>query len=304
MAEGKSKAIRIFEIIFLLVILALIYLNYNSYQNKNFHAEEYNELLKSEENLKKEINIQEEKIKELNAELDSYSDMKERIAESKEEYFKNILLLEEKILNDESDVKIAYLTFDDGPYLTTTPDFLDILDEYDIKATFFYLLKDEDYDGLYRRVIDSGHTLANHSASHNLRPEGYIYSSVDRFMNDIMLNHDEILRRFDYDSNVMRFPGGSPQAGGLKGAIVERLKEVPYGYVDWDVTTGDGTNSGSVEEYIHNVLDNSEAYDLMVVLMHDYSYNTITALPTIIEGLKDQGFIFLPLCYESHKVIK
>ncbi len=85
---------------------------------------------------------------------------------------------------------------------------------------------------------------------------------------------------------------------------MERLREIGYGYVDWDTTTGDGKNSGTVEEYIHGVLDVSADYDVMVVLMPDYPVNPYKALPTIIKGLKEQGFIFLPLFYESDKILK
>ena len=54
---------------------------------------------------------------------------------------KDIRKLEEKIQSGESDKKIAYLTFDDGPYLKTYQ-VLDILKENDVRATFFVLGKD------------------------------------------------------------------------------------------------------------------------------------------------------------------
>ena len=62
------------------------------------------------------------------------------LAETKNEYFMLAAQLEKKIRNGESDVKIAYLTFYDGPYLLSGS-FLDVLKEYDVPATFFCLMK-------------------------------------------------------------------------------------------------------------------------------------------------------------------
>ena len=269
----------------------------------------YDRALKEQEQLRSRISdtnetlsVQETEIASLEEEIASYSDIAEKNRKEKELFYAKAKELETKVMNGESDVKIAYLTFDDGPYWDTTHIFLDILDEYDIKATFFYLLK-EDHDDIYQRVIDSGHTLANHSASHNLRGNA-IYASVDTFIGEVEENRQYIQDKFGYTTNILRFPGGSPQAGSLKYPIIDRLREIGYGYVDWDTTTGDGKNSGTVEEYIHGVLDNSAGYDVMVVLMHDYSVNTYKALPTIIDGLKEQGFIFLPLFYDSAKILK
>lgn len=65
-----------------------------------------------------------------------------------------------------SEMKIA-LTFDDGPHKTYTPEILDILDEYEIKATFF-VVGDccEKYPEIVQRAIDSGHEIGNHTYSH------------------------------------------------------------------------------------------------------------------------------------------
>ena len=241
-------------------------------------------------------------LKQLQEESEKMDHLDEAAEEKKAEFFRHAKELEDKVRNGESDVKIAYLTFDDGPYRDTTGTFLDILQQYDILATFFYLEKDG-RDDLYQRVIDSGHTLANHTASHDLSSGG-IYRSVDTFIADVQENRSFIQDRFGYTTTILRFPGGSSQARDLKGPIVERLREMGYGYVDWDTTTGDGRNSGTVEEYIHGVLDVSADYSINVVLMHDYSVNTHKALPTIIEGMQEQGYIFLPLFYDSYKIKK
>lgn len=221
--------------------------------------------------------------------------------------------LEDQILSGNNGAKIAYLTFDDGPY-AISPEFLDVLEENDALATFFYLKKSEEegygevaktYDEVYYRIIHSGHTLANHTASHNLkRNSNGIYNSTDNFMDSIMENRRFIEERYGYTTTIMRFPGGSPTAGQLKQPIIERLRANHYGYVDWDLMTGDGNGIVSVEDSISNVLDHTNDRKLIVVLMHDYSKNTLAALPEIIQGLRDQGYVLLPLFYESNAVKK
>jgi peptidoglycan/xylan/chitin deacetylase (PgdA/CDA1 family) len=63
--------------------------------------------------------------------------------------------------------KLIALTFDDGPSAKTTPALLDLLDKYEIKATFFVLGKNiEDHPEIAQNIYDSGHLLGNHSYDH------------------------------------------------------------------------------------------------------------------------------------------
>ena len=76
----------------------------------------------------------------------------------------------------------VYLTFDDGPS-DNTDEILDILKEYDVKATFFVVGKtDEHSRQMYRRIVEEGHTIALHSYSHKYSE---IYSSVEKYDKDL-----------------------------------------------------------------------------------------------------------------------
>lgn len=78
--------------------------------------------------------------------------------------------------------KTAYLTFDDGPDETVTPQVLDILKKYGIKGTFFTIHNgSKKADQLYKRIVDEGHTIAAHSYTHDYEK---IYQSVDSFLED------------------------------------------------------------------------------------------------------------------------
>lgn len=195
--------------------------------------------------------------------------------------------------------KIAYITIDDGPSRNTTTNILDTLNKYGIKATFFVLPKDKMND-IYKRIIDEGHVIGNHSYSHDY---GYLFSSTDGFKTDVIKAKDFIHNRLNYKSTVFRFPGGT--MGRSSGAIKERadiLAKIGYTYFDWDVSTADTAPNLSKygdEEYIvnmlaNNVINNTKDRKKLVILMHDSADKTYTAkaLPKIIEGLKAKGYEF------------
>ena len=79
------------------------------------------------------------------------------------------------------EVKEVYLTFDDGPS-HNTPQVLDILDKYNVKATFFVTNGKPDYQNLIAQEAQRGHTVAIHSASHDYAK---IYQSVDAYFADL-----------------------------------------------------------------------------------------------------------------------
>ena len=225
------------------------------------------------------------------------------LKEVKESYFKLAKEADERARNG-ANFKVCYLTFDDGPYSKTTPLFLDVLKEKNVLGTFFVLKKDN-LDDLYKRIRDDGYTLANHTASHKI--SNGIYRSEDAFIEDIKENDDFIYNLLGVKMDVMRFPGGSPQAtySGLnKTSLVNKLVDMGYGYIDWTLTTGDGEANLSPDEFLHNVVDSSSKYSVMTVLMHDYSKNTALCLGEMIDILRQQGYIFLPLSYDSPSVRK
>lgn len=240
-----------------------------------------------------------------NKELNDLKDIDKKIDEIKEIYFKNAVKAEELARSGEADFKVCYLTFDDGPYSKTTPAFLDVLEKYDVQATFFCLAK-EGVDDIYKREKMNCHTIGNHTASHNIK---YIYSSVDVFINDLLENRKFIEDLLGITTDVMRFPGGSPQvsySGLSTNQMIEKLRENHYGYVDWTLTTGDGGGPTYLtpDEFLHNVIDSSPNFNVISVLMHDYSTNTLACLPQMIEELTNQGYIFLPLSYDAPIVRK
>ena len=231
-------------------------------------------------------------IQELNKSLQEMKDKMPEISDS---------------LQSEENKKIAYLTFDDGPSANTIP-ILDFLKANHIKATFF-VLKKEGYDDIYKRIVDEGHTIALHSSTHDY---AQIYQNVDTFMNDMNTLSEHIKKLTGVETKIMRFPGGSNNRvshryGGsdVMSKIIPTVEEAGLVYYDWNVDSQDAAKGvQDTQVIINSVLSQAKYNNNAVILMHDAAAKTTTvkALPSIVEGLKEQGFVFEALTTESEPV--
>ncbi len=183
--------------------------------------------------------------------------------------------------------RYVYLTFDDGPS-TYTDEILDILAEYDVKATFFVCGKpDSKYADVYKRIASDGHTLGMHSYSHRYSD---IYSSVEAFKDDL-----DKLRIFLYEttgvwSEYYRFPGGSSNNVSKVDIMefIDYLDEANITYFDWNVSAGDDRSGADKDTIYANIVNNIPKFKHCVVLMHDAAdkRSTVDALPDIIEAIQ------------------
>lgn len=231
---------------------------------------------------------------------------------SADEATADIIELENKLVWDDigqnaqnwssaSEIRRVYLTFDDGPS-SNTDKILDILNEYGVKATFFVCGK-ERYMEEYQRIVKEGHTLGMHSYSHKFQE---IYHSTEAFVEDMDRLHDYLYEVTGVDSNIVRFPGGSSNTICEKDVmqdLISYLAQAGMPYFDWNVSSGDATNSYiSAEQIAKNVLDNVWKYDSVIVLMHDASNKdtTVEALPIIIEKiLESENTVLLPITEDT-----
>ena len=292
--------------LFTLFMFFSIYLVSNIDKKYNINSIEKN--IKEKEMKVVDLEIEE---KVLLSKIDEYKDIDKLITEEKNNYYNNIKKLEDLIISGKSNRKIAYLTFDDGPYYTTY-DFLNVLDNYNVKATFFvqsgngqycYLYKDKDCYLLYKEYEKRGHTIANHTY-HHLLGNRYIYQSSDNFIKSVQMQEELIKDKSGgYVTNIVRFPGGSATAGRLKNEIIQKLREIGYGWVDWTANDGDGGGLYSSDQAWNNFVSTINE-NIEVVLFHDYNRYTLEILPRVIEYLRNRGYVLLPLFYESNMVNK
>ncbi len=199
----------------------------------------------------------------------------------------------------------VYLTFDDGPS-KYTEEILDILDTYDVKATFFVLGKESDYSiEMLQEIARRGHTIGMHSYSHKYAE---VYRSVDDFSADFYRIYSYILDNTGIQSTCYRFPGGSSNTISdidMK-VFADFLAEKEIEYYDWNISSGDG---GSVLLDVDTLVRNSTAsisrFGTSIILMHDAASRptTVEALPQIIENiLAMEDTVILPITEDTTPV--
>jgi peptidoglycan/xylan/chitin deacetylase (PgdA/CDA1 family) len=183
--------------------------------------------------------------------------------------------------------RYVYLTFDDGPS-TYTDEILDILAQYDVKATFFVCGKENaKYTDIYKRIVNEGHTLGMHSYSHKYSE---LYSSLDTFKDDT-----DKLRIFLYEntgvwSKYYRFPGGSSNTVSKVDMheLIQYLEGAEVTFFDWNVSAGDDRAGANKDTIYSNIVNNVPRFKHCIVLMHDAAdkKSTVDALPEIIEAIQ------------------
>ena len=175
-------------------------------------------------------------------------------------------------------LKRVFLTFDDGPIPEATPWVLDILDEFDVKATFFMVGDNvRKYPDLLENVMMRGHRVGNHTM-HHIRGLGI---SPAEYLKDV--DECETLT----GSGLFRPPHGWLSPSQLR-AIKKRYRVVMY-----DLVTRDYSYRTTSEEVLDNV--KKFARDGSVIVFHDSlksRWKLTTALPESLRWLKDQGYRF------------
>lgn len=174
--------------------------------------------------------------------------------------------------------KAVYLTFDDGPIPEATPFVLDILDHFQIKATFFMVGDNvRKHPDIFRMVVERGHRIGNHTYNHI---GGFKYLSKNYLANADKANetlHTDLFR---------------PPHGWMRW-IQYLLLRKKYRIVMWDLVTRDYSKRVTAEDVFHNVKRYTR--NGSIITFHD-SLKSIeklrTALPQSIQWLKEQGYTF------------
>lgn len=184
--------------------------------------------------------------------------------------------------HENAGMKIA-LTFDDGPHPVYTPQILDILAEFGVKATFFVIGENaEYYPEIIERIVREGHEIGNHTYRHfhlkDLSP-----SQIKR---EIELCEKTIYEICEYRTKLFR-----PPEGYLSDAVCRLAEREDYSVILWSVDTHDWAHK-LAGEIFENVKKRTRAGD--IILMHDYIVKSTTpdALRLIIPYLIDEGNVF------------
>lgn len=177
--------------------------------------------------------------------------------------------------------KVVYLSFDDGPHPVATPFVLDELKKYNAKAVFFCIGKNViAYPEIYRRILDEGHSVGNHTQNH---VNGW-KTKDDVYLADVKEASKYI------DTELFRPPYGritSFQAKNIKQALNKPAVKV----VMWDVLSGDFDESIDGEQCLKNVV--LHVTKGSVVVFHDSEKampRLKICLPGVLKFLENQGY--------------
>lgn len=186
--------------------------------------------------------------------------------------------------------KVVYLTFDDGPHGTWTPQVLELLKQYEASATFFVLGEQVGkYKELVRSEASAGHYIGNHTVHHDSLKgdsEAEFRDAVEPVRTAILAAAGDLFT-LDKDVRYLRPPYGAMDSNTRAFA-----SQLGYKTVLWDIDTQDWRRPGA-DQIASHVLDHVKSGD--IVLMHDAGGDrsqTVEALKTVLPKLKEQGYSF------------
>lgn len=189
------------------------------------------------------------------------------------------------IENFQTDEQEVVLTFDDWAGDETLSIILDILDDYQIKATFFVIGKGvEANPQLARLIIDRGHEVASHSYNHLVVTE----------MNSLELQED-LVKADQVISNALQEKPKNyfrPAQGLLDDSSANTIAATGIDYIVlYDIASLDWDLNRSEDEIYKRVVDNVESGSIIGMHISDESH-TIRVLPRIIENILMRGYTF------------
>lgn len=188
--------------------------------------------------------------------------------------------------------KELYLTFDDGPTPEITTWTLDILKQYDAKATFFCIGANiEKHPDIFIDILSHGHTIANHTQHHikgwKTKTKAYV-TEVEQTQS--------IIEEHTKKEPPKRKKLFRPPYGQIKPKQGKQLIALGYDIVMWDVLSFDWEQDMSEEKCLENVISKSK--EGSIIVFHDSvkaSKNMTYALPKVLETFRTKGFEFKAL---------
>jgi peptidoglycan/xylan/chitin deacetylase (PgdA/CDA1 family) len=182
--------------------------------------------------------------------------------------------------------KILYLTFDDGPHPRITPFVLDLLQQYQAKASFFCIgQRVQQYPAVYERIIKEGHRVGNHTYTH---VNGW-KTSVDQYENDIRQASRLI------DSNLFRPPYGRLRYSQAR-CVGKAMQRTDARIVMWDLLSGDFDTSLTGQDCF--TLCKKYWRPGSVIVLHDSekAWDRLQILlPSLLQQASHEGYSFKAL---------
>ena len=193
--------------------------------------------------------------------------------------------------------KIIYLTFDDGPTPEITDWTLEVLNQYNAKATFFCIGNNvKNHPEIFQNIIRQGHAVGNHTHNHL---KGW-QNSVEVYLDNIKKAEETIHHEISNSSipnyevpvvNLFR-----PPYGQITLSQGKKLMELGYHIVMWDVLSYDWNKDLKLDNSFKNLI--SKITKGSIVVFHDSikaSKNLQYLLPKVLDHFSEKGYVFKPL---------
>lgn len=180
---------------------------------------------------------------------------------------------------ESAEPKLIALTFDDGPSLNFTPKVLKILDDEDIKATFFLVGKWlPGKRALVQEMVKDGQQIGNHTFDH-VKLMGL---SADEIRSELNRTDNALTDITGQTSFLVRPPFGARDCNMLASI------DAPVILWTLDPAAGKQVPGKKMARFVL-----SHAKDGDIILLHDTTQYNLDAVKPIIDGLKEKGFSFV-----------
>lgn len=196
----------------------------------------------------------------------------------------------DRVLSSSNRSPLAYLTFDDGPIPEVTPQVLEILARYQVKATFFMVGENIDkHPDVFEQVVAAGHSVGNHTYNHL---KGWKYP-LKEYMANVQKWEEafQMVNRTCPNRNLFRPPYG-------KATFRQRraLHRLGYRLIYWDILTRDYNPCRTPEAMLAQIKRDTRPGS--IINFHDSvksGQRMLDVLPKAIEWLQAQGYALKPL---------
>lgn len=183
----------------------------------------------------------------------------------------------------ETQKRIA-LTFDDGPHEMTLS-VLEVLQQYNVKATFFCIGKNiEAHPEILKKIVEQGHTIGNHSYSH---ADFFDFYRKNRVIAEIKKTDILIETILGKKTTLFR-----PPYGVTNPSIRRALAVTKHKTIGWNIRSLDGVKKN--EQFIFNRIIKRIAPG-GIVLLHDTSLQTVHVLEQLLQFLKNNNYTVVSL---------
>ncbi|MCI8584953.1 MAG: polysaccharide deacetylase family protein [Lachnospiraceae bacterium] len=181
--------------------------------------------------------------------------------------------------------KVA-ISFDAAWGNEDTADLLSILDQYQVKTTFFMTGGwVEAYPDDVKAIAEAGHDLGNHSENHKQMSQ----LGTAECKEEIQKVHDRVKELTGKEMTLFR-----PPYGDYNDTLIAAANELKYHVIQWDVDSLDWKDYGA-DSIVSKVLDHEHLGNGSIILMHNGAKYTKDALPRVIAGLQEKGFEIVPI---------